>query len=116
LPYRLSNAADLDVDRILLETARRFGPQQRLQYALLIMAAMDLVGHVPERPGSRARDDLAPGVRSFHVERAARRQGAAAHVLFYIVEHKQADGGADVIILRVLHDRMDPARHIDLDI
>lgn len=115
MPYRLSDAADLDVDGILLETARRFGPQQRRRYAVLINAAMGLVAEAPERPGSRKRDDLAPGVRSFHVELAGRRRGAAAHVLYYLVRQRHADGSADILILRVLHERMDPARHIDQD-
>lgn len=72
---------------------------------------MELIGEAPERPGSRTRDELAPGVRSFHVELAARRRGAAAHVLYYLVR-QQAGGGAEVLILRVLHERMDPTRHL----
>jgi toxin ParE1/3/4 len=112
LLYRLTDAADLDVDGILLETVRRVGPEQRRRYAALINAAMGLVAEAPERPGSRKRDDLASGIRAFHVELAGRHQGAAAHVLFYLVEQQHPDRDADILILRVLHERMDPTRHI----
>lgn len=111
MPYRLSDAAHLDVDGILLETARRFGPKQRRRYAALIHAAMRLVAEAPERPGSRPRNELGPGIRSFHIELAGQRRGAAAHVLFYCIEQGHADGSADILVLRVLHERMDPARH-----
>ena len=112
MPYRLSDAADRDVDGILWETVRRFGPGQRQRYAGLINAAMGLVAEAPERPGSRPREEFGPGVRSFHIERAAQRRGAAAHVLFYRIEQQYADGSADILVLRVLHERMDPTRHI----
>jgi toxin ParE1/3/4 len=74
-------------------------------------AAAELISADPNRPGSRSRDDLAPEIRSFPVERAARRRGAAAHLLYY-VPGTLDDGREGVIILRVLHDRMDPARHV----
>jgi toxin ParE1/3/4 len=112
LSYRLSDAADRDVDGILWETVRRFGPRQRRRYAALINAAMGLVAEAPERPGSRPRGELGSDVRSFHVERAGKRRGAAAHVLFYRIEQQHAHGSADILVLRVLHERMDPARHI----
>ena len=115
MPCRLSAAADLDIDGILLDTARRFGPQQRRQYAALINEAIALVAEAPERPGSRDRDDLTPRIRSFHVELAGQRRGAAAHVLFYLIEQRHADEGADVLILRVLHERMDPSRHLAVE-
>jgi toxin ParE1/3/4 len=70
-----------------------------------------MVAENPERPGSRQRDELASGVRSFHVELAARRRGAASHVLYYIREHLD-DGREGVVIARVLHDRMEPLRHL----
>jgi toxin ParE1/3/4 len=70
-----------------------------------------MVAENPERPGSRQREELASGVRSFHVELAARRRGAASHVLYHIREHLD-DGREGVVIARVLHDRMEPLRHL----
>ena len=109
--YRLTEAAAADIADILRETARRFGPAQRALYAALLERAAKLVAEVPERPGSRARDDLAPGVRSFHVEVAAGRRGAAAHVLYYL--HALIEDAPDgVTVIRVLHERMEPLRHL----
>ena len=68
----------------------------------------------PSRPGSRRRDELGPGVRSFHIELAGRRRSAAAHLLYY-VQGTLDDGRDGTIILRVLHDRMDAARHVITD-
>lgn len=96
---------------MLRETGRRYGPLQRRRYAELIERAIRMVAENPERPGSRQRDDLATGVRSLHVELAARRRGAAAHVLYYL-RGRLDDGRDGVIIVRVLHDRMEPLRHL----
>jgi len=70
-----------------------------------------MVADDPERVGSRQRDDIAPGVRSLHVELAARRRHAASHILYYL--RGRVDDGTDgVIIARVLYDGMDPLRHL----
>jgi toxin ParE1/3/4 len=70
-----------------------------------------MVAKNPERPGARQRDELANGVRSFHVELAARRRGAASHILYYFRVHLD-DRREGVVIARVLHDRMEPLRHL----
>jgi len=70
-----------------------------------------MIAENPERVGSRPRDELAMGVRSFHIELAARRRGAASHVLYYL--RGRLDNDRDgVIIARVLHERMEPSRHM----
>jgi len=113
--YRYTATADNDVEGILLYTTSRFGPLQRRRYAELIDTAASMIAADPMRSGSRVRDEMTPGVRSFPVELAAQRHGAAAHVLYY-VPARLDDGHDGVIILRVLHDRMDPARHIVPDL
>jgi toxin ParE1/3/4 len=111
LEAQLTEAADEDVVDILRETARRFGPFQRAKYAEIIAMAVRMIADDPERPGSRQRDDLAPGVRSFHLEIAARRRGAASHVLYYL--RGRLDSGSEgVIVARVLYDGMEPLRHL----
>ena len=96
---------------ILRESARLFGPKQRERYADLIRAAAEMAAADPLRPGSRARDELGAGVRSFHVELAARRRGAASHLLYYV-----PGGGVPkavgIVILRILHEAMEPSRHL----
>ena len=109
--FSYARAADRDIKGILEYTQTRFGPRQRDGYAELIDRAASMIASDPARRGSRARDDLVPGLRSFAIELVARRRGAAAHVFYYTLGTLD-DGSEGVIILRVLHERMDPARHI----
>ncbi len=108
--YRLTEAADADIADVLRFTARRFGPVQRRRYAQMIEQAIAMVAEAPTRPGSRNRDELGKGVRSLHLELAVRRRGAGSHALYYSVGPLE-DGNDGVIILRLLHERMDPTRH-----
>jgi toxin ParE1/3/4 len=112
--HRLTAAARADIKDILRRTGQRFGPAQRGRYSRLIATAATIVGNDPLRPGSRERSEFGHGLRSFHIGLAAGRSGAAAHVLYYRVQ--QRDGrSAGILIIRVLHERMDPMRHIDPD-
>ncbi|MGY4308097.1 plasmid stabilization system protein ParE [Bradyrhizobium sp. USDA 4369] len=59
--------------------------------------------HGPEMAGSRAGDDIAPGVRTLHVARHGR---PGRHLLLY-----RAGGEQIIEIGHILHDRMDLPRH-----
>jgi toxin ParE1/3/4 len=109
--YRLTTAADEDIDAILRETTRLFGPKQRNRYAEIIQIGIDMVASEPERPGSRSRLEIHAETRSFHLELAAGRLGSAAHQIFYI-RHRFDNGDEGVIILRGLHEKMEPRHHI----
>lgn len=111
--YRLTEIAAEDVARILEESALQFGPVQQEAYAGLLETALAKVVADPGRPGSRDRSDLAPGLRSFHVELAARRRGAASHIVYDLPARPGENG--DVIVVRVVHEAMDPVRHIPGD-
>ncbi|MGH7065743.1 MAG: type II toxin-antitoxin system RelE/ParE family toxin [Stellaceae bacterium] len=58
----------------------------------------------PDLPGARRRIDIAPGVWSLHIARGGRR---GRHLLLYRVA-----GEGTIEIIRILHDSMDPARHL----
>jgi toxin ParE1/3/4 len=88
-----------------------FGPEQRRTYTDLFHHAARLIAAEPRRVGSKSRDDLRSGLRSLHLDRAAGRQGASAHMLYY-VESVLEDGAPGVTILRILHHHMDPGRHL----
>jgi toxin ParE1/3/4 len=105
--YRLTELAEDDINAILAHTLREFGPLQLEVYSKLIDEAAQMVGQSPMRPGSKARDELGEGVRSFHVELAATRRGAASHVLYYVAGPME-DGTPGAIVLRVLWQGMDP--------
>jgi toxin ParE1/3/4 len=113
--YRLTEAAASDISVILRETTRQFGPLQRRRYAALIPRAIEMAAEQPDRPGSRPRDELATGLRSLHVETAARRRGAAVHVVYYLGGLLE-DGSHGIIVVRVLHERMEPLRHLTRDL
>lgn len=99
-----------DLKDILRATTRQFGSAQRRAYEQLIGRAAELIAENPTRPGSRPRDDLWPGLRSFRVDLAASRRGAASHVLYYL-DGDTASLADTIILVRILHDRMDPEQH-----
>jgi toxin ParE1/3/4 len=66
----------------------------------------------PEGPTTRRRDELRPGVRSFHLGHArgadpAGRVKCPVHVLYY-----RAVAPGLIEIVRVLHERMEPSRQL----
>ena len=109
--YRVTDAAKQDFRMVLRETLERFGTHQREAYKRLIAKAVTMVAEDPGRGGSRDRGTVVPGLRAFYLETAAGRRGAASHFLYYAVE-RPSDGPARVIILRLLHESMEPAHHL----
>jgi toxin ParE1/3/4 len=112
--YRLSRLAQDDLLRILSASEQRWGPEARRRYAATIAAAMRKVADNPEGPATKARTELLTGVRSIHL-RHVRTQNVdekvrhPVHVLYY-----RAIGPDLVEIVRVLHERMEPRRHIEV--
>jgi len=58
----------------------------------------------PDVLGSRARDDISPGLRTLDVARRGRR---GRHFLLY-----RATADLEIEILRILHDAMELRRHL----
>lgn len=109
MTFEATRSADQDIKEILSDTLKRFGPRQVDVYADIIDKGMVMVGEDPERGGSIDRTEIAPDVRLFHLELAAGRSGAASHCLYYTTG-RMSNGAVGTIILRVLHERMEP-RH-----
>ena len=112
--YLLTRAAELDVEQILRDTAQKFGTAQKNLYKDIIKSGIETVAAQPDTIGSRRRDDLAPSLRSFHIALTGRRRRSASHSLYYVL-HEAAPNESCVVILRVLLERMDPQRHLNLD-
>jgi toxin ParE1/3/4 len=111
--FRLARPAQADLAYILSISVQQWGVDARRRYAAVLVAAMRQIASAPDGPLTRNRRDLRRGVRSFHVRHAARfgvgaRVRRPAHVLYYRLA---ADGVVEII--RVLHERMDPGRHLD---
>jgi toxin ParE1/3/4 len=111
--FRLARPAQIDLTRILATSAERWGAEGRQRYATMLVAAMRQVAAEPEGPLTKKRPELRSGLRSFHVRYACSTPAAAKvrrpfHVLYYRV----ARNGV-IEIVRVLHERMEPSRHLD---
>jgi toxin ParE1/3/4 len=92
--YRLSKRADTDVFDIGDYTTRRFGIRQAERYHNGLMRTFQRLADNSAR--ARAADDITPGLMRSNYE---------SHVVFF----RREDEG--ILIVRVLHQSMDPARH-----
>ena len=110
--YRLSPLAEADLAHILATSRRNWGVAGRRRYLAILAAAIRTVAAEPEGPATREREELRSGIRSFHL-RYARAEDSEVkvsrpvHVLYYRV----ATPGL-IEIVRVLHERMEPSRHL----
>jgi toxin ParE1/3/4 len=110
--YRLSSLAKADIAFLLRDSQARYGVEARLRYRGLLAAAMRRVAADPTGRSTVDRSELLPALRSFHIRhcRAESREapvGEPVHVIFY-----RAGERGLVEIVRVLHERMDPGRHV----
>jgi toxin ParE1/3/4 len=94
--YWLTPAAQHDLSSIWDYTEETWGPQQAETYLGEIGMAFERITRDPDR--GRACDELRAGYRRYAI---------GSHLVFYVV----GDGGR-VNIIRILHQRMDPTRHI----
>lgn len=93
--YRLTPAAQRDLTSIWDFTEERWDVRQAETYVTEIRAAIERVADDPGR--GRACDEIREGYRRYSI---------GSHLLFSIGR----SGGVDVI--RILHQRMDPTRHL----
>jgi toxin ParE1/3/4 len=110
--WRLSRPAEADLRDFLSASAEQWGTEGRRRYAALLAAAMRKVAADPEGPVTRERTELMPGIRSVHIRHARSDDPQArvrrpAHILYYRVI---STGLTEIV--RVLHDRMEPHRHV----
>lgn len=111
--FRLSLLARADLAQILAVSAEQWGTEGGRRYAAVLAAGMRKVAAEPDGPTTRDRTELSRGIRSFHLRNARAGDAVAkvrkpVHVLFYRVLKSGL-----VEIVRVLHERMEPSRHID---
>ena len=97
--YDITKEATEDLYRIWEYTVDTWSEQQADTYYALLESGMDDVADAPDRIG-KPYDEIFPGLRAYHVRR---------DMLFYILQ----DNGR-ALIVRILHERMDYARHFNL--
>lgn len=93
--FDLTGEAEADLAGIADYTAVRWGKAQAQKYLDVVEARLKQLAKQPLL--GRVRDNLAPGLLSFPIE---------SHVAFYL----RAEFG--IVVLRILHKRQDPHRHI----
>jgi toxin ParE1/3/4 len=91
----ISRKAQQDLRSIYLYTLERFGEPQARRYLEAIDAKISLVAENPSF-----------GAEYFVVRDGLRRYDCEAHAIYY---EAKAD---DILVLRILHGRMDPGRHL----
>jgi toxin ParE1/3/4 len=101
---RLGAAAELDFANIVKWTTENFGARQSRVYRNTLVQAIGELAEGPDVAGSKARDEIMPGLRTVHIARHGR---PGSHFLMYRVAPKTT-----IEIVRILHDRMDLQRHL----
>jgi toxin ParE1/3/4 len=111
--FRLARPAPIDLANVLATSAERWGAKGRQRYAAVLVEAMRQVAAEPDGPLTKKRPDLRAGIRSFHVRYATRSpEGAKVRRPVHVLYYRVAQEGV-IEIVRLLHERMDPSRHLD---
>lgn len=103
---RLADQAAQDVEDILDWTLEQFGPMQLESYTDVINAALEALDAGPQLIDVRRRPELGDDVAILHVARRGRK---GRHQLVFRVD----ETACLIEILRILHDSVDLARHLD---
>lgn len=111
--FRLARPAQIDLANILAISAERWGTEGRQRYAAVLADAMRQVADEPDGPLAKKRTELRSGIHSFHIRHARGASDAGkvrrpVHVFYYRVAR---DGVIEIV--RVLHEKMDPSRHLE---
>jgi len=110
--YRLSGPAKADISSILRTGETQHGRDARIRYRGLLTAALQRIASDPQGRSTMDRSELFSGLRSLHIRHSRNESrkapvGEPVHVIFY----RDVEPGL-VEIVRVLHDRMEPSRHV----
>lgn len=109
--FRLTVSADADILNILIWSVDHFGELARQRYEALIVAAIVQAAEHADGVGFRSDPDLGPGVVIWHFAQSTSRvHGKVRHPRHLLVCRWDADV---LVVGRVLHDSMDPSRHLD---
>lgn len=93
--YRLTPAAEDDLEAIWIYTVQQWGIEQANRYTDLLTAAFAELAQSPKT--APACDHIRPGYRRWGVER---------HMIYF----RATNYG--IAVIRILHDRMDARRHL----
>lgn len=106
MAYRLSRAAEAQIDTLLFESARAYGIEAAGRYGQLILVVMAVLGDTPDMLGAITVPRL-QNIRAYPMRLARRRVGPGRRVANprHLVIYRLASDGV-VEILGLVHDRM----------
>jgi toxin ParE1/3/4 len=104
---RLTKTAESDYQSIIVWTLRNFGDLQARIYADTLSAALVALTAGPTTGGAKERSEIGKGVFTLHVARCGHK--GRHFVLFRVGPDKHQ---RHIEVLRLLHDAMDPTRHV----
>ena len=93
--YRLTPAAERDLEAIWIFTVQKWGLEQANRYIDLLTSAFDELSQSPKT--APACDHIRPGYRRRSVER---------HLIYFQITNY------GIAVIRVLHESMDATRHV----
>lgn len=93
--YRLTPAAELDLERIWRYSAESWGTDQADRYIDVLVQGFDSISEAPK---------AAP--KCDYIRSGYGRQAVERHVIYYRL------GDSGLVVVRILHDRMDPKLHL----
>jgi toxin ParE1/3/4 len=95
--FRLSSYTDEDIESIFRRTIRKWSFDQADSYYEWLASARDRIAANSFLPGSKDREDLAAGCRTFPCSK---------HVFFFCIHDNTVE------IARILHQSMDFEKHV----
>jgi toxin ParE1/3/4 len=110
--HRLSDPAKADIASVLRASDTMHGREARIHYRGLLTAALRHIVADPMGLSTIDRSELFAGLRSLHIRHGRTESLEASarhpvHVIFYRAVEPDL-----IEIVRVLHERMEPSRHI----
>jgi toxin ParE1/3/4 len=93
--YRLSPAAERDLESIWLYSQAQWGLEQAHHYIDILSAMFDTLANSPKT--AQACDDIRTGYR---------RKSVLQHVIYFRIT------SYGIAVMRILHGRMDAPRHL----
>jgi len=108
---RLSQPAASDIAEILETSGDMWGADARLRYEALIEAALRTIMTDPRGSLTRDRSAIVSGLRSLHLRHVRHHAHAPVATPVHFIWFRISD--SDIVeVIRVLHERMEPSRHM----
>lgn len=112
MPLRYQPSARRDLTNVLKWSAGNFGQAAAARYKKLLGVALSEIAANPTLEGSYEVRGLQDGIRLYHLRHSRSRAAVDGflvknprHIVAYLVRD------SDPVIVRVLHERMEIARH-----